>query len=200
MRRNTPKTWSSEPTRLEPEVLKSENERLKTWLHQQGVEVDMSDLKPGDEIGKAKKIAEAIKQNPFVGDIQMTKKEAETVAKQTKIALENLVVNEEGPSYLPHQEVPLDLNAVVDKLIISSGTVDKKVLGKTADRIKDYLEKAGVEVDLTGIKAGDEEGKLRRLRSIIQNNAATLQAAGDDFALTKKEVDEISKATKTPGH
>jgi ferritin len=184
--------------KMDAGVLKKENDKLKEWLKQQGVEVNLSDLKPGDEAGKAKRIAAIIKENPFLGELQVTKKEAETVCKATKTALENIVVLNDAPQYLPHQEVPLDLNSVVDKLIISSDKIDKKTLAKHSEKIKEYLEKTGIEVDLSGVKAGDEEGKLKKLRDIIQQNAAALQTAGDDFALTKKEVDEISKATKTP--
>jgi alcohol dehydrogenase YqhD (iron-dependent ADH family) len=155
--------------KMDAGVLKKENDKLKEWLKQQGVEVNLSDLKPGDEAGKAKRIAAIIKENPFLGELQVTKKEAETVCKATKTALENIVVLNDAPQYLPHQEVPLDLNSVVDKLIISSDKIDKKTLAKHSEKIKEYLEKTGIEVDLSGVKAGDEEGKLQAAsRSIIQ--------------------------------
>ena len=98
-----------------------------------------------------------------------------------------------GLKYQPNQEVAIEATKIIDSLLTSE-KVDKKLMAKNSKKMQEYLEKNNIEVDLTGVKEGDEEGKLKVLKKLIQNNAASLQG---DFTLTKKDLDEICRTTKT---
>ena len=173
-----------------------ENEKMKEWLKQNDVEVNFSDLKPNDEAGKAKRLVQILKDNPHLAsnaDFLVTKKELDQVCKFNNTQLDTLVTLDEGLKYQPNQEVAIEATKIIDSLLTSE-KVDKKLMAKNSKKMQEYLEKNNIEVDLTGVKEGDEEGKLKVLKKLIQNNAASLQG---DFTLTKKDLDEICRTTKT---
>ena len=133
--------------KMDPKSLAKETEKLKDWLKQNGVEVKYSDLKSGDEVGKLKRVLQAMKENAHVMDsadsFVTTKKDVEQVSKLNNIPIEKLVVlAEEGKKYGSSDEVPVDLNKFIDSLLFSEN-VDKKTLAKHGDQIKDYLERHG---------------------------------------------------------
>ena len=128
--------------KMDPKSLAKETEKLKDWLKQNGVEVNYSDLKSGDEVGKLKRVLQAMKENAHVMDsadsFVTTKKDVEQVSKLNNIPIEKLVVlAEEGKKYGSSDEVPVDLNKFIDSLLFSEN-VDKKTLAKHGDQIKDY--------------------------------------------------------------
>ena len=170
--------------KMDPKSLAKETEKLKDWLKQNGVEVKYSDLKSGDEVGKLKRVLQAMKENAHVMDsadsFVTTKKDVEQVSKLNNIPIEKLVVlAEEGKKYGSSDEVPVDLNKFIDSLLFSEN-VDKKTLAKHGDQIKDYLERYGIEVDLSTVKPGDEEGKLKKLREIVMQNGKLLGSSNND--------------------
>ena len=182
--------------KMDPKTLAKENEKMKEWLKQNDVEVNFSDLKPNDEAGKAKRLVQILKDNPHLAsnaDFLVTKKELDQVCKFNNTQLDTLVTLDEGLKYQPNQEVAIEATKIIDSLLTSE-KVDKKLMAKNSKKMQEYLEKNNIEVDLTGVKEGDEEGKLKVLKKLIQNNAASLQG---DFTLTKKDLDEICRTTKT---
>ena len=181
--------------KMDPKTLAKENEKMKEWLKQNDVEVNFSDLKPNDEAGKAKRLVQILKDNPHLAsnaDFLVTKKELDQVCKFNNTQLDTLVTLDEGLKYQPNQEVAIEATKIIDSLLTSE-KVDKKLMAKNSKKMQEYLEKNNIEVDLTGVKEGDEEGKLKVLKKLIQNNAASLQG---DFTLTKKDLDEICRTTK----
>ena len=169
--------------KMDPAALKKENEKLKDWLKQNGVDVNLSDLKAGDEVGKAKRIAAAIRDNSHLGELQVTKKDVEAVCKVTHTALDQVIVLDDGPQYTPNQQVPLDLSTVVDKLIVSSDKIDKNTLVRITEMIMDHIKKFDIQFDHLFYLSLSDTDKLQFFRLRIKDFLLSVQNYDHQFLL-----------------
>jgi hypothetical protein len=181
--------------KVDKKTIEKNAERMKDWLAKNDVDVNFDDVK-GDEVGKLKKIYKALKENPAVlknADLMMMKKEVEEALKGGNGETEDVVVFEDRPKYNPNQDVKVDALKLAENILLNT-QMDKKTIGKNAEKIKDWLAKNNIDVNFDDVK-GDDVGKMKKVYEALKENPNVLK--NSDFTLVKKDLDEVCKKTKT---
>jgi uncharacterized circularly permuted ATP-grasp superfamily protein/menaquinone-dependent protoporphyrinogen IX oxidase len=172
-------------------VVAKEAEKLTQWLKEQGIEVNVSDLKPGDDVGKLKRILSVVRDNKTtLDDYKMKKKDLDEIVKNDNGCIEDLVI-------LPGEEktVVVDMRKLAES-ILTSDKMDKKTLARENDRLEEFLRQQGITIDLSNVKQGDEEQRLKKLRDILVDAENEGLITTTQMTVSRKDVEDICQKTK----